>query len=64
MRYLWYMLCWTILAINFTQAFDADWNLLWLPFSLFSVGAMFWSYIKYEMQPEEEKFIHGPLSSK
>ena len=64
MRYLWYFLCWILIAINCTREFSASWNLIWLPASLFAVGAAFWSYVKYEMQPDENKFIHGTLSSK
>jgi hypothetical protein len=64
MRYLWCMLCWVAIAINCTRVFDASWNLIWLPVCLFAVGAAFWSYVKYEMQPDEEKFIHGPLKSR
>lgn len=64
MRYLGFMLCWVIISINCTQVFDQTWNLIWLPACLFTLGAAFWSYIKYEMLPDEEKLIHGPLKSK
>jgi hypothetical protein len=59
MRYLYFMLCWVVIAINCTSVFGSTWNLIWLPPALFAVAAAFWSYIKYEMQPDENKFIHG-----